>query len=86
VKQVFQTQDGELFETQDLAEKHETACFEAWLESDPNINVTAFLESLDDEHGQEWSGWTDKRIVKSYLRKCWESTQTPAGYPHMEQS
>jgi hypothetical protein len=71
VKQVFQTQDGKLFEDREEAVKHETAIYEAWIATDPDINVTAFLEIMDDENAA-YENCTELSVAHSLLRGYFE--------------
>lgn len=61
MKQLWQTDDGQLFETQAEAKAHEAFQFEQWLAEMPVMDLNHVIQTMDDVDKDQWYG-TEKDI------------------------
>lgn len=66
INTVYKTNDGTEFNSEEMARAHEETLFGQWLDSNPQIDLKAFVSSLDDSEKNEWY-CTEYSVVHGFL-------------------
>ena len=73
---MYQTRDGELFESAQVARDHEETLFEEWLDKRPSVNAMDMLNAFiayDKETNREEYFTTPYGLLKIVLRRFFDN-------------
>lgn len=73
MKTMYQTKDGELFESQETARQHECKLFMKWLEQHPSVNICDVMNALENDTSPNEYWGAPSAVLRDILQKFFDN-------------